>query len=129
MGGALLMLDDLKAPIQHLSEALNREIIWAETVREAAGQLESNPERYAALLVEPFLYSYRLGKISELQGLMVSARDDRHLPVVVLTTERRDIGEIYHLEEGVHYDVIVHKWGRSSPVKDLMRTLDELLPQ
>ena len=51
MGNALLMLDDLNVPIKYMKEILRRDISWSESVREAAGLLESNPEKYAALLI------------------------------------------------------------------------------
>ncbi len=127
---ALLMLDDFGAlassPYQ--SEALKREIDLVDTVEEAAQELIDNPEKYAAFLVEPFVYFKNWENIQELQNLMVYIKKS-NLPVIVYTTEDETlINQKYDLHCKTHYDIFVSKMEENA-VEKMKNTLNNLLPK
>jgi hypothetical protein len=124
--GQILLLDNFKAPVLHMESALGIEIKLVDSVEDARAHLIEEDQGYDALIVEPFIYHKRLDQIDELHDLMISAINVHQLPVIAYSTQSEDeMGIIYSLKEGVHYDAFVTKW--SCLNKYLKNTLDSLL--
>lgn len=120
-----LMLDGLSAAgiAKYMGEGLKRKVDLITSVEEAAGILKENPRKYAGIIVEPFLYYNKLGKIKKLQNFMISAKKNKDLSVVIYSTQdEKIINEEFHLASGIHYDSFVSK-SEEKPIEKIRQSI------
>lgn len=130
MGKALLLFDGMMASrsAYYMGLAIKREIVLVNDVKSLKRELR-NPEKYAVLLVEPYLFK-NAEMPAMLERTIEKTSSSGKLPVIVYSSQKEGaINTEFGLQRGKHYDSYVSKWGKDvvDRINEAVENLENIL--